>query len=188
MLALGLALGVGAKLLDLVPAEQGGFLQNLITRLDLGNFFSALPVWLFAGLAAAVFSRSALRAALNTFLLFFGLCVSYHLASVCIAHFDPSAYMRVWYALSAASALLGFAAWYSKGRGVVALLISILILGVMAYRCFPAGFWYYDVTIRGAVLYLASAAIVFRSAKRSLITLPAGLLLGFLLGSSVGLG
>ena len=188
VLALGLALGVGAKLLDLVPAENGGFLQNLITRFDLGNFFSALPVWLLAGLIVAVYSRSALRAALNTFLFFLGLCVSYHIASIRLAHFDPSAYMKTWYAVCALSAPMGFVAWYSKGKGAAALIISVLILGVMACHCFPAGFWYYDVKIPGAVLFLASAAVIRKSFKRSLITIPAGLLLGFLMASAAPLG
>ncbi len=176
MLVPGVGLGVLAKRLDTVE------LSGLAGRLDLGNFLSALAFWLLAALVIAVFSRTPLQAALNVFLFLAGMCAAYHIASRIFAGIDPARYMRIWYALTLVSPVLAALCWYAKGRGIVSIVLSALILAVFALACFSMGFVYFS--FRG-VLYTAcfalAAAALYASPKQLAAAVPLGLALAFLL-------
>ena len=181
-LLLGIALGVFSKWLDTLELDSFVWWHRPIEALALGNFFSDLAVWLLAALLIAVFSRSALRAALNVFLFFAGMCAAYHLCTLLFAGFDPGSYMRIWYAITLLSPLLAVFCWYSRGSGPFALLLDTGILAVFALSCFSIGYVY--VSFRGILyllVFLGAAAVLYREPKQILISLSGGFLLAFLL-------
>ena len=80
----GIALGILAKALDeTVSNALPAFLQTL----DLRNFFSRIGIWTFCGVVLSVYSKTPLRAAINTLLFFVGMIGSYYLYTVLIAGF-----------------------------------------------------------------------------------------------------
>ncbi len=181
-LLFGAALGFFSKWLDDLALDSTIRWHRLVERLDLGNFFSDLAVWLLLALVIAVFSRSALQAAVRVFLFFAGMCAAYHLYTVVFSGFNPRQYMMLWYAITLASPLLAAVCWYAKGKRAVSIVLDCAIFAVFVLSCFSVG-WFY-VSPRGGLyllVFLGAAAVLYRSPKQTLISLPAGFVLALLL-------
>ena len=180
--ASGGILGAFSKWLDNLALDSTVWWHRLLEKLDLGNFFSDFAIWLLIALILAVFSTSALRAALNVFAFFAGMCAAYHLYTILFSGFNPASYMMIWYGITLLSPLLAVFCWYAKGEGTVAVILDILIIAVFSLSCFGIGLFY--VSSKGILYLLAFAGSVFvlyRNLKQLLIALPAGFMLSFLL-------
>lgn len=176
----GSALGIFSKWLDNTAINDEIRWQRILGILDLRNVFSAFAIWLFVALAVAVYSKTPLRAGLNVFLFFSGMCISYHLYTVFFSGFNPKAYMMIWYALTLLSPLLAFVCWYGKGKTNISLIIDVLILTVMMYACFSIGFWYFDFNgVINALIFAASLIVLYSTPKRTAAALLAALVLAF---------
>ena len=171
---IGLILGILAKWLDDISIDNAIWWHGLIESLDLGNFFSEMAIWLLLALIIAIRSSSDIRAALNVFVFFAGMCVSYHLYSVIVSGFNPFSYMMIWYGITLLSPLAGWICHYSRKKGTLTLIADALIMSVFLLSCFSIGFFYCD--IRG-VLYLA----VYAGALAVLYERPGQLLCSLLL-------
>ncbi len=180
--AAGIALGFFSKWLDDLALDSTIRWHRLLETLDLGNFFSDFAVWLLIALMIAVFSPSALRAALSVFVFFTGMCIAYHVYTVLFSGFNPLSYMIIWYGVTLFSPLLAVLCWYAKGVGTLPIIIDTAIIAVFSLFCFSIGWFYFS--LRG-ILYLfvfaGAVAVLYRNPKQLLISLPAGLLLSFLL-------
>ena len=178
----GIALGIFSKWLDNLALDSTIWWHRLLEATDLGNFFSDFAVWLLLALIIAVFSPSAMRAALNVFVFFAGMCAAYHVYTIFFSGFNPVSYMMIWYAITALSPLLAVLCWYAKGEGIVPLILDIGIIAVFSLFCFSLG-WIY-VSLRG-VLYLfvfvGAIAVLYRNPKRLLICVPLGFLLAWII-------
>ena len=178
----GILLGIFSKWLDNIALDNSIWWHRIIERLDLGNFFSEMAVWLLIALAIAVFSSSALMAALNVFAFFAGMCTAYHLYSVLFAGFNPSSYMMIWYAITLISPVLAVLCWYAKGKGIIPTLLDTGIMTVFFLSCFSLGFLYVDLRgILYLLVFIGAAAIIYRNPKQTAISLSAGFLMAFLL-------
>ncbi|MBR0144078.1 MAG: hypothetical protein IJM21_07875 [Clostridia bacterium] len=183
----GAGMGIFAKWLDTLTFDESSWLQRALGRIDPGGLFSGVAVWFLLALIIAVTSPTPFQAGLRVFLFYAGMCVSYQLYSIFVVRFTPAAsYMLIWYGLTILSFGIAFAIWYVRGEGAVPVLLSILILGNMAGACFSFGYWqgawhfaFYD-GLPNLILFLASAAVVHKSWKRTLITIPAAFLLALL--------
>ena len=63
----GILLGIFSKWLDNIALDNSIWWHRIIERLDLGNFFSEMAVWLLIALAIAVFSSSGCAITLPIF-------------------------------------------------------------------------------------------------------------------------
>ena len=182
--AAGILLGIFAKWLDNLALDSDIGWHRVIERLDLGNFFSDLAIWLLAALLISLMSSSALRAAANVFLFFAGMCAAYHIYTILFAGFNPASYMLIWYGITLVSPILAAACWYAGGEGPVSLALDTGIVAVFFLSCFGIGFIYF--TFKG-ILYLLvffwALALIYKNKKQMLIALPAGLVLAFVLAS-----
>ena len=180
--AAGVILGIISKWLDNTALVSNVWWHRLLEMTDLGNFFSELAVWLLLAMILAVYSSSALQAALNVFVFFSGMCAAYHLYTVLFAGFNPSSYMLIWYGITLLSPFLAVLCWYAKGNGAVPVILDTAIIAVFALSCFSIGLIY--ISLRG-ILYLlvfvAACAVLYRDPKQMLISLAAGILLAFLI-------
>ena len=178
----GILLGIFSKWLDNIALDNSIWWHRIIERLDLGNFFSEMAVWLLIALAIAVFSSSALMAALNVFAFFTGMCAAYHLYSILFAGFNPLSYMVIWYAIALVSPVLAALCWYAKGKGIIPILLDTGIMTVFFLSCFSLGFLYVDLRgILYLLVFIGAAAIIYRNPKQTAISLSAGFLMAFLL-------
>ena len=134
-LILGILLGIFSKWLDSLALDRTIWWHRMLERLDLGNFFSEMAVWLLLALVIAVFSSSAVTVALNVFAFFAGMCAAYHLYSILFAGFNPSSYMMIWYAITLVSPVLAVLCWYARGKGLLPILLDIGIMSVFTLSC-----------------------------------------------------
>lgn len=66
----GFVLGVLQKWIDGSPSN---IFPLLIQQLDIGNYFGRLAIWILLAAGISVYSRSPVRASINTFLFFIRL-------------------------------------------------------------------------------------------------------------------
>lgn len=186
VLGIGIILGVIAKWLDNLSIYDSIWWQHIIGRLDLGNVLSDFPIWLFIALAIAVYSKTPLRAALNVFLFFVGMDVSYHLYTIMFSGFNPKTYMMIWYGLTIISPLLAYICWYSKGEKIQSIIISSLIIGVMFKICFSVGLIYFGLkSIIDTLIFVGSLIVLYQKPKNMLISLICGTVLGFIVSGFI---
>ena len=179
---IGAVLGIFSKWLDNLALDSTIWQHRLIEALDLNNFFSDIAVWLLAALLIAVFSESALRAALNVFVFFAGMCAAYHLYTILFSGFDPGLYMVIWYGITLFSPALAVLCWYAKGAGMAAQVLDIGIMAVFTLSCFAVGILYADSKgILYILVYAGAAAALYRNPKQLLLSLAAGVPLAFLI-------
>ena len=136
IILLGVALGVLQKWLDATAANT---LPLLLQRMDIGNYFGRLAIWFLLGTAVSVYSASPLRAGINTFCFFISMLAGYYLYCNYVLGFLPRRYMQMWIAISCFSFLMAYVCWYAKGKGIVAVFLSSLILGCLLAQAVNLG-------------------------------------------------
>lgn len=79
----------------------------------------------------SVYSSTPVHASINTFLFFISMLLGYYLYCNYVLGFLSVNYMMIWVAISFIAIFLAYMCWYAKGEGVVSIVISSTILGVL---------------------------------------------------------
>lgn len=177
MLAFGFALGVLQKWMD---GSAGSVFSSLLQQLDIGNFFGRLAIWILLGTAISVYARSPLRASINTFAFFLSMVAGYYLYCNYVLGFLPKTYMLIWIIASCLSFFMAYIAWYAKGEGLFAILISSGILGVLLAQgvSLTQGFYVYHGL--EVLTWLLGVLILYRKPRELAMELGLSLVVAFL--------
>ena len=180
ILLLGIALGAFSKYLD--GGRLPFILREINDLLDINNFLGGFAPWILLGLCLSVFSRTPLRAAVNTFLFFAGMVSAYYLYSYFVLGFYPERYAFIWIVFTLLSPFLAFGTWFSKEKGVVPIVISAFILALLINTAFNYGLYYIEVTnLLNALIFIAAAVILKRNASETSIMLALALILAIIM-------
>ena len=177
---LGIVLGTLSKFLDTVPVNN---LPALLQYLDVTNFLGRFAIWVFIAVCISIYSSSSVRAAINVFLFFAGMVLSYYLYSSFIAGFFPKSYAMIWIGFTVASPLLAFICWYAKGQGIISLILSAGIIAVLFNVSFVYGIGYFkSLSLLEALTFLCGCVVMKRqSVADTVIMIAIGVALAFVL-------
>lgn len=182
ILFLGIVLGVFSKWLDNMAIDDIIWWQHLLGVLDLRNVFSEIGVWILLAVSISVFSNSAVRAAINVFIFFVGMTISYHLYTIAFAGFNPMHYMMIWYGITMITPIFAFVCWYGKGEGIASVIIGACIIAVMMRYCFSFGMWYFSFRgVLDTLLFIIVIVVLYLSPKQIVLSLTGGILLAYIL-------
>ena len=124
----GLSLGVIQKWMD---GTASNTFPVIIQQLDISNYFGRLAIWILLATIISVYAKSPLRAAINTFFFFISMLAGYYLYCNYILGFLPRTYMMMWVVIAFVSFFMAYICWYAKGEGIIAIIISSMITGVL---------------------------------------------------------
>ena len=128
LILLGFLLGTLQKWID---GTGGSNLPLILQQLDIGNYFGRLAIWILLGSIISVYSESPVRAGINTFVFFISMLAGYYCYCNFVLGFLPRAYVMMWLLVAFASFFMAYFCWYAKGEGIIAILISSVIIGVL---------------------------------------------------------
>ena len=92
VILLGFLLGTLQKWID---GTGGSNLPLILQKLDIGNYFGRLAIWILLGTIISVYSESPVRAGINTFVFFISMLAGYYLYCNYVLGFLPRAYMMM---------------------------------------------------------------------------------------------
>ena len=159
---LGFFLGVLQKWID---GTGGNNLPLILQQLDIGNYFGRLAIWILLATAISVYSESPLRAAINTFFFFISMLAGYYLYCKYILGFLPRTYMMMWIVISFASIFMAYICWYAKGDGIIAIIISSVIMGVLLAQAFNFTQGFYMYHLLEVITWIIGVMLLHRKPK-----------------------
>lgn len=178
---IGFIFGLGSKILDLVDLE---IIHNIFLYYDLGAFFSRISIWLLFALIISVVSKTPLRAALNVFIFFIGMLLSYYGYGYIIEGIFPQKVVIFWLILAGISPFLAIPCWYAKGKGFLSICISSIIVAVFFVLAFA-----FDINLNSfrlrhfgmeMVNWLISLGVLYNNPKQFTVILCLSSIIGII--------
>lgn len=176
IMLLGFLLGVLQKWIDGSPSN---IFPLLLQQLDIGNYFGRLAIWILLGTVISVYSKTPVRASLNTFLFFICMLAGYYLYSNYVLGFLPTTYMMIWVIFSFLSFFMAYICWYAKGNGIISILISSVIIGVLFSQAFLITQGIYVTHLPEVITWGVGIIILYRKPKELAVELGLSILVAF---------
>lgn len=178
----GFALGVFQKWID---GTTSNYLPMIFQQLDISNYFGRLAIWILLGTIISVYSKSPLRASINTFSFFISMLSGYYLFSNFVLGFLPRTYMMIWIVMSFVSFFMTYICWYATGKGPIAIFISSIIIGILLAQAFSLspsqGFYMYS--LMEVITWILGIIILYRKPKEFAVVLGLSIVIAFLFQS-----
>lgn len=178
IIIIGFALGVFQKWID---GSASNLLPLLFQQLDIRNYFGRLAIWILLATAISVYSKSPLRASINTFSFLISMLIGYYLYCNYVSGFLPKTYMMIWVVIAFASFFMAYICWYAKGQGIIAIIISSIILGLLLAQAFNLnllqGFYMYD--LMEVITWIIGMLILYRKPKEFAVELGLSVVIAY---------
>lgn len=179
-LVLGILLGAIAKYLDTVSVD--GHWGNYILSYS-GDIFTRLGIWVLIGTIVAAYSKTLLRAAVNTFLFFIGMLISYYVYSAYLFGFFPTSYFLMWGSIAIASPFLAIIVWKAKNDPRLAFVLPALLMGLLLSLSLGIGLFYVYVSYtEELMMYIVLCIVFYRTGKQMAISVILSFLVAIIFG------
>lgn len=173
----GFALGVLQKWIDGSP---GNIFPLWMQQLDIRNYFGRLAVWILLATVISIYSKTPLRASINTFSFFISMLAGYYLYCNYVLGFLPRAYMMVWVVISFATIFMAYICWYARGEGMISIIISSAIIGALFAQAFSLTHGFYVYHIMEIITWIIGVVILYRKPKEFAIELGLSVVIAFI--------
>lgn len=175
----GFALGVFQKWID---GTASNYFPMIFQQLNVVNYFDRLSIWILLGTIISVYSKSPLRASINTFSFLISMLMGYYLYCNYVLDFLPKTYMMIWVVIACVSFFMAYMCWYAKGKGVFANVLSGTIIGVLFAQAFNLnplqGFYMYD--LMEVITWIIGVLILYRKPKEFVLELGVSVIVAFI--------
>ena len=175
----GFALGVFQKWID---GTASNYFPMIFQQLNVVNYFDRLSIWILLGTIISVYSKSPLRASINTFSFLISMLMGYYLYCNYVLDFLPKTYMMIWVVIACVSFFMAYMCWYAKGKGVFANVLSGTIIGVLFAQAFNLnplqGFYMYD--LMEVITWIIGVLILYRKPKEFVLELGISVIVAFI--------
>jgi len=175
----GFALGVFQKWID---GTASNYFPMIFQQLNVVNYFGRLSIWILLGTIISVYSKSPLRASINTFSFLISMLMGYYLYCNYVLDFLPKTYMMIWVVIACVSFFMAYMCWYAKGKGVFATVLSGTIIGVLFAQAFNLnplqGFYMYD--LMEVITWIIGVLILYRKPKEFVLELGVSVIVAFI--------
>ncbi|PWA11194.1 hypothetical protein DCC39_09480 [Pueribacillus theae] len=167
-LVLGTALGIISKYFDTI-AVDGSWRTNTLHY--FADLFTRLGIWILIATITAAYSKTLTRAAINTFLFFIGMLISYYTYSAYLFGFFPTRYFIFWGSVALVSPLLAIIVWKAKNNEHLAFILPALPMGLLLNLSLGMGLFYMYVShIEEFIMYIFLCVIFYKEPKQMVIS------------------
>ena len=178
-LALGIILGITSKYLDTV-AVDGSWITNVLHY--LGDLFTRLGIWVWMATLIAAYSRTLRRAAINTFVFFLGMLMSYYIYSAYLFGFFPTSYFISWGAIALLSPLLAVIVWKAKDNERLAMILPALSMGLMLSLSLSIGLFYVDLAhFEEFIMYVFLCVVFYKNPKQMIVSIGLSIIMAIII-------
>ncbi|MCK1992776.1 hypothetical protein GW626_06210 [Peribacillus muralis] len=174
-----LVLGAISKYLDTIAVDESWW-ANILHY--FGNLFTRLGIWILIATIIAAYSKTLLRAAINTFLFFLGMLISYYLYSAYLFGFFPTRYFMFWGSIALVSPILAIIVWKAKNRVYLAFVLPALPMGLLLYLSLGMGLFYvYLSYIEEFIMYVVLCVIFYKGPRQMAASVVFSFVIAFII-------
>ena len=167
-LILGAFLGTLSKYLDTV-AVNGSWHANVLHYFS--NIFTRAGIWVLMATIIAVYSKTIVRAAMNTFVFLSGMLISYYLYSTYLFGFFPTKYFIFWGIMALFSPILGIITWKAKNSTRLAYILPAFPMGLLLSLSLGIGSFYINLNyIEEFIMYVVLCVIFYKEPKQMAVS------------------
>ena len=181
-LFLGIILGITSKYLDTV-AVDGIWITNVLHF--LGNLFTRLGIWVLIASLIAAYSKTLRRAAINTFVFFIGMLISYYAYSAYLFGFFPTDYLILWGGIALVSPSLAMVVWKGKNNERLAMILPALPMGLLLSLSLSIGLFYVDLTnFEELLMYVVLCLVFYKNWKQIVVSVGLSIVIAIIISIS----
>lgn len=178
-LVLGVALGMISKYLDTIAVVDESWWMNIMDY--FGDLFTRLGIWVLIATIIAAYSKTLLRAAINTFLFFIGMLISYYIYSAYLFGFFPTRYFMLWGSIALVSPILAIIVWKAKNHVHLAFILPALPMGLLLSLSLGMGLFYvYLSRVEEFIMYAVLCVIFYKEPKQMAISIVFSIIIAFI--------
>ena len=181
-IVLGIILGIVSKYLDTV-AVDGSWVTKFLHY--FGELFTRLGIWVLIATLVAAYSKTLRRAAINTFVFFIGLLISYYAYSAFLFGFFPTGYFILWGGVALVSPLLAVIVWIAKNNEQLAMILPALPMGILLSLSLSIGLFYIDLTYyEELIMYVFLCIVFYKNQKQIVVSIGVSIIIAIIISIS----
>ena len=181
-LVLGIILGIVSKYLDTI-AVDGSWITKFLHF--FGDLFTRLGIWVLIATLVAAYSKTLVRAAINIFVFFIGMLISYYAYSAFLFGFFPTGYFILWGSVALVSPLLAMVVWKAKNNERLAMILPALPMGLLLSLSLSIGLFYIDLTYyEELIMYVFLCLVFYKNQKQIVVSIGLSIIIAIIISIS----